>query len=141
MIQTITEDLHGSATESFWISASFLLAMCISQPIVSNLSTCVKRKSLILSSFLIWGLGSITVDYAAGIVFCLVGRSVQGLGAGGLLVLTYVAYGDLKKHNIADKYLRAITCSAAVGTISGPFIGASLSHKSSWVRSHRVFEI
>lgn len=79
------------------------------------------------------GLGSLLGDYAESIAVLLAGRSMQGLGAGGLITLSYALYGNLEPKSAAS-VLRAITCSVAVGTISGPFIGAVLSDSGYWVR-------
>jgi MFS family permease len=75
----------------------------------------------------------LTVEYSTYIVPCLVGRSVQGIGAGGLIVLMYAAYGDLEQSSSGSKYLVAMTCSAAMGTIGGPFVGVLLGDNWVWL--------
>jgi MFS family permease len=129
----ITADLEGDATQGFWIGASFLLASCISVPLTSHLSKSFERKSPVLASIVLLGLGSLLGDYAKSMETLLVGRGIQGLGAGGLIMLAYAVYGDMEHSQSAPRFLRAITCSIAVGTASGPFIGAALSDSDIWV--------
>ena len=126
-------DLQASATESFWISASFLLAMCVAQPVVAGLFSGPRCRSLALSCFLVMGSGALLTDYADHIAMFLAGRSIQGLGAGGLVILTYMSYGDLRGSQ-ASAYLAAVVGSISLGTISGPFIGAILGKTRDWVR-------
>lgn len=78
------------------------------------------------------GVGALIGDYANQIALFLVGRSLQGLGAGGLVILTYVTHEDLLGSQ-ASAYLAAIICSVSVGTISGPFVGAVLNESHRWV--------
>ncbi|KAF1828120.1 MFS general substrate transporter [Decorospora gaudefroyi] len=125
-VSTITADLGGNATESFWVGASYLLAMCLSQPIVARLSEVFNRKSLVLASILTLGIGSLVCESASGMPLLLAGRTIQGLGAGGLMVLSYAVYGDLGPLS-GPKFLAAISLFVAAGTVSGPFVGAALS--------------
>jgi MFS family permease len=73
------------------------------------------------------------VDHAESMETLLVGRSVQGFGAGGLIMLAYAVYGDLEQSPSAPRFLRGLTCSIAVGTACGPFVGAALSDHGLWV--------
>jgi MFS family permease len=89
-------------------------------------------KGVILASILMLGGGSLIGEDAQSMDLLLVGRSVQGLGAGGLTVSSYLTYGSLPL-KIGDKFLTAVSFSIAVGTVCGPFFGAMLSHSSTWV--------
>ncbi|KAI0570890.1 MFS multidrug transporter [Pyrenophora tritici-repentis] len=130
-VSTIMADLGGNATESFWVAASYLLSMCLSQPMVARLSDIFNRKSLVLASILMLGIGSFVCDSANGIPLLLTGRTIQGLGAGGLMVLSYAVYGDMGPLS-GPKFLAAISLFVAAGTVSGPFIGAALSASHHW---------
>jgi MFS family permease len=106
--------------------------MCLSQPIVARLSEISNQKSLVLGSILTLGIGSLVCESASGIPLLLTGRTIQGLGAGGLMVLSYSVYGDMGKLS-GPKFLAAISLFVAAGTVSGPFVGAALSAKHHWV--------
>ncbi|KAH8710286.1 major facilitator superfamily domain-containing protein, partial [Phaeosphaeriaceae sp. PMI808] len=131
VVSTITIDLGGNATESFWIGASYLLAMCMSQPIMSRLSEIFQRRSIILASIMMLGIGSLVCESAGTIALLLVGRTIQGFGAGGLTVLSYGLYGDLEARD-GLRFLSAISLFIAAGTVCGPLIGAALSNGHLW---------
>lgn len=116
--------------------------MCLSQPIVSRLSNVFLQKSLVLASIMMLGIGSLLCESADGVPLLLTGRTVQGLGAGGLMVLSYAVCGDMNKQSkggsgsgsgSGPKFLAAISLFVAAGTICGPFIGAALSDNHHWV--------
>lgn len=117
--------------------------MCLSQPIVSRLSNIFLQKSLVLASIVMLGVGSLLCESADGIPLLLTGRTIQGLGAGGLMVLCYAVYVDMKTQNESGsgpKFLAAISVSIATGTVCGPFIGAALSDSHYWVTAVLLLE-
>lgn len=106
--------------------------MCISQPILSCLSQVYGRKSIILFSIVMLGLGSLICEDSEMMSFFLLGRTIQGIGAGGLTVLSYVTYGDLDK-TAGNKFLAGMSSGIALGTICGPIVGSALNNDSNWV--------
>ncbi|KAF9730138.1 hypothetical protein PMIN04_007915 [Paraphaeosphaeria minitans] len=136
-VSAITADLGGNATESFWIGAAYLLAMCMSQPILARLSDVFNRRSIILASILMLGIGSLVSDSADTTALLLVGRTVQGFGAGGLTVLSYALYGDLEPRS-GLRFLTALSLFIAAGTVCGPLLGAALSKGHQWRWNFRL---
>jgi MFS family permease len=130
-----------------------LLSMCLSQPIVSRLSYIFNRKSIILASIMMLGIGSLVCESTSAMALLLTGRTIQGLGAGGLMVLSYALYVDLESlygdlespyanseslygdmgSLSAPRFLAAISLFVAAGTVCGPFLGAALSGHHHWV--------
>jgi MFS family permease len=108
--------------------------MCVSQPILAGLADVFGRTSVVLASTLMFGFGSLVGADADSITLLLFGRSLQGLGAGGLTVLSYVTFGDMER-KAGLKFLTSISISIAAGTVCGPIIGAGLSNGTDWVRS------
>lgn len=119
--------------------------MCLVQPIVSRLIDVFLFKSLVLASIVMLGIGSLLCESADGLSLLLIGRTVQGLGAGGLTVLCYAVYDKMNKpsgskSSNALKFLAAISLFVATGTICGPFIGAALSNSHQWVTTVPLLE-
>lgn len=86
---------------------------------------------LIALSFFTVGaiIGATANDFAA----LLVGRSIQGIGGGGIQALTSVIITDMVPLRQRGKYIGLITLNWAAGSVSGPIIGGVLSEKVSWV--------
>jgi MFS family permease len=111
-----------------------MLASCVAVPIAAHLSESCERKNVTLTLILMLGLGSLAGDYGKDMAMFLASRGVQGLGAGGLVAMTYTIYGDMDERS-KQKFLVAICCFTAAGTAGGPFIGAAISNNGDWVRS------
>lgn len=62
----------------------------------------------------------------------LAGRSVQGLGAGGILALTDVLITDMVPLRYRGKYIALIGIVWAVGSVSGPILGGVFAERSTW---------
>lgn len=62
----------------------------------------------------------------------IAGRLVQGLGAGGLDVLEEIILTDITNLKERPRYLAMIASAIALGSISGPFIGAAFSELVDW---------
>lgn len=94
-IQKITQDLHGTTLEAFWTSLSFILAIVITQPIYITISDVLGRKIPLYAAFLFFFVGSIVFGVAKNMPVLIVGRILQGLGGGGLDVLSEIILTDI----------------------------------------------
>lgn len=112
----ITQELSGTAIEAFWTGTSFLLTSAVFQPVIAGLSHVFGRKNLIVISSLMFVVGAIIcavatnftlmyvdLEYGTPIITHvtdilyprLAGRSVQGIGGGGILALGEIVVTDL----------------------------------------------
>jgi MFS family permease len=87
--------LHGTAIEAFWAGTSFLLASTVLQPVLGSFSHIFGRKPIIFVSLAIFGVGAIVAAVAKNFTVILVGRSIQGIGGGGVISLTEIIVTDL----------------------------------------------
>ena len=130
--QKIVEELRGTTLSAFWANLSFILAVVITQPIYSSVSDVLGRKLPLYTSFLFFFLGSIVFAIANNMSVLIVGRVLQGLGAGGLDVLGEVILSDITTLKERPLYLGLFALPMAGGGISGPIIGAAFSEYVSW---------
>ena len=93
-LPTIAGDFHSSAGYT-WIGSSFLLAQAASTPVWGKLSDIWGRKPALLGAIGIFFVGSLLCGVSRNIASLIVGRAIQGLGAGGLLVLDSIIISDL----------------------------------------------
>ncbi|KAK0267511.1 hypothetical protein LTR35_016241 [Friedmanniomyces endolithicus] len=106
-IPRITTALHGSAIEGFWSGTSFLLTSTVFQPVFGSFSDIFGRKPLIYISLVCFGLGAVLAAVTQGsMTVMLVGRSIQGIGGGGVLVLTEIVVTDLVPLRFRGNYFR-----------------------------------
>jgi MFS family permease len=63
----------------------------------------------------------------------LLGRVIQGVGAGGVISLTEVIVTDLVPLRERGKWFGFISGVWAFGSVTGPVVGGAFSQKVSWV--------
>jgi MFS family permease len=63
----------------------------------------------------------------------LVGRAVQGVGGGGIVLLNEIVVTDLVPLRQRAAYFGILGGILALGTVSGPVIGGALASNASWV--------
>jgi len=60
----------------------------------------------------------------------LAGRSIQGVGGGGIICLTQVIFCDIVPLRQRPKYFPLVLGSWSIGSIIGPLIGGVLTEKA-----------
>ncbi|KAI9701069.1 MAG: hypothetical protein M1836_001738 [Candelina mexicana] len=128
----IANKLHGSAIEAFWAGTSFLLTSTVFQPSWASFSHIFGRKPMLLLALAFFTVGAIIGAVANNFATLLVGRSIQGVGGGGIVALTYVIVTDMVTLKERGKWFGLISMTWAIGSVSGPVIGGAFAEKASW---------
>lgn len=87
--------LKGTAIEAFWSGTSFLLTSTVFQPVLGSFSHIFGRKPLVFFSLALFTAGAIIAALAHDFTVILVGRSIQGIGGGGIICLTEIIVTDM----------------------------------------------
>ncbi|OAL07683.1 MFS general substrate transporter [Phaeosphaeriaceae sp. SRC1lsM3a] len=124
--------LGGSAIEAFWAGTAFLLTSTIFQPVLGSFSHIFGRKSLIYISLVFFLAGSIIPAVANNFTTILVGRSIQGIGGGGIIALTEMVVVDTVPLRERGKWFSFFGMMWSFGTVAGPLIGGAFAQKVSW---------
>ena len=124
--------IHGTAIEAFWSGTSFLLCSTVFQPSFASFSHIFGRKPMVLTAMVLFTIGAIVCATSPNFTQLLVGRSLQGVGGGGLIALTEIIVTDLVPMRLRGKYFGFISGAWAIGSVSGPIIGGSFAEKVSW---------
>ena len=130
--QTIAKALNGSASETFWTGTSYLLTSSTFQPVLSALSEVFGRKEILLVSILLFTIGTLIACLAQNFPTLLAGRTVQGIGGGGIITLNLVIMTDIIPLRQRPKYNSISQIAWAFGTITGPLIGGAIAQNASW---------
>ena len=94
---------------------------------------------MIMLALVFFTTGTIIAAVADNFTVLLVGRTVQGIGAGGFTTMTEIIVTDLVPLRRRGKWFGIISMAVAVGSGIGPVIGGSLAQKVSWVRGKFPF--
>lgn len=130
--QSIVHELNGTTLEGFWASISFLLAVVIVQPLYTSVSNVMGRKMPLYTSYFFFIIGSIIFGLSKSMAVLILGRTLQGLGAGGLDVLNEIILADITTLKERPMYLGYFSIPMLGGTVLGPILGGVFSQHVTW---------
>jgi EmrB/QacA subfamily drug resistance transporter len=136
-LPTIVGDLGGLAFYS-WVIAVYMLTESIGIPIFGKLSDLFDRKKIYLIGLGFFVVGSILCGLAQDIVFLIVARGIQGIGAGALMPLAFTMVADILPIEKRAKVQGLLGSTFMISSIIGPAIGGILTETFSW---HWIFFI
>jgi hypothetical protein len=111
---------------------SYLLAVAVTQPLYATLSDVLGRKSCLHAAYAFFFAGSIVFALAKNMGAVVAGRVLQGLGGGGLDVLSEIIVTDMTTLQERSLYLGLMAIPTALGSVLGPTIGGILSSLVTW---------
>jgi EmrB/QacA subfamily drug resistance transporter len=127
----IVGDLGGMAHLS-WVVTAFMLCSTITTPIYGKLSDIYGRRTLFFVAILVFMAGSLACGAAQSMGQLIGFRALQGLGAGGLLVLAQAAIGDVVSPRDRPRYQGLFTGTFALSSVAGPLLGGVITQAFNW---------
>ncbi|KAG8992173.1 hypothetical protein FRB90_001069, partial [Tulasnella sp. 427] len=128
-LPTIVQELNG--TEFVWVGSAFTLGQTAVMPLIGSLGQIFGRRPVVLASLFFFALGSAVCGAANGMTMLVLGRGVQGIGAGGINVMTVIVVADLVPLSKRGTYMGLIVGVWAVASAIGPPLGGAFS-QSNW---------
>ncbi|KAL4756768.1 MFS general substrate transporter [Aspergillus foveolatus] len=129
-LPTITADI-GGASQFIWIANSFVVASCVVQTLFGQLADLLGRRLPLIVSTALFTLGSGVAGGAHSPAMLIAGRTVQGVGAGGMYVLLDIICADLVPLRERGKYLGLMFSWAGLASALGPVVGGALA-EANW---------
>jgi EmrB/QacA subfamily drug resistance transporter len=122
----------GGLQHLSWVITAFLVASTVSSPLYGRLSDLYGRKPAFTVAITVFLLGSMLCGAAGSLLQLIVFRAIQGLGAGGLLVLTQTVVADLVAPRERGKYQGLFAGVFAACSVAGPLLGGFITEYASW---------
>ena len=127
----IVTDL-GGMTHLAWVVTAFLLCSTITAPLYGKLSDSHGRRRMFFVAITLFLAGSLLCGAARSMNQLIGFRAVQGLGAGGLLVLAQAAIADVVAPIDRPRYQGLFTGTFALASVAGPVLGGIITQTLSW---------
>ncbi len=130
-LPTIVSDL-GGLNHLSWVVTAYLLASTASTPLWGKLGDMYGRKRLFMACIVIFLIGSALCGQAGGMGALIGFRALQGLGGGGIIVLTQAIVGDLVPPRERGKYQGLFGAVFGVTSVAGPLLGGLFVDHLTW---------
>lgn len=121
----------GQLSGQGWLLTSYLLASLITTPIYGRLSDGYGRRTLFVAALTIFIVGSTIAAIAPTFGLLVVGRVVQGLGAGGLFSLAFAVISDLVPPRERARYILVFVVVFGSSSLFGPIVGGVIATQNS----------
>src|SRR3954469_1324405 len=122
----------GGVDRYSWVFASYLLVSTATTPVFGRFADVHGRKRVFFTALVVFVGASMLCGQAPSMDWLIVGRALQGLGAGGLFSTGITMLGDLFDVRQRGR-VQGFTASVwATSAIIGPTIGGGITQAASW---------
>ncbi|MEU1184061.1 MDR family MFS transporter [Streptomyces sp. NPDC005820] len=130
-LPTIVSDLGGLEHLS-WVVTAYLLASTAATPLWGKLGDQYGRKKLFQTAIVLFLIGSALCGMAQNMPQLIAFRAVQGLGGGGLMVLSMAIVGDIVPPRDRGRYQGLFGAVFGTTSVLGPLLGGLFTEHLSW---------
>ncbi|KAG0057455.1 hypothetical protein BGZ83_010023 [Gryganskiella cystojenkinii] len=109
-----------------------MLTSTACQPLYGKLSDVFGRKTVVLFANVMFMAGSAVSGWATSITMLIAGRAIAGIGAGGLMGMTFVIFSDMLDMRERGKYLGLIGAIYSLSSVLGPLLGGAFTDHVTW---------
>jgi EmrB/QacA subfamily drug resistance transporter len=122
----------GGVEHQVWLTTAYLLATTIVMPVYGKFGDVLGRRNLFLVAIALFTIASIGCAFAGDFTQLIIWRAVQGLGGGGLMILSQAIIADIVPASERGKYLGPLGAVFGLSAIGGPLLGGFFVDHLTW---------
>ena len=130
-LPTIVGELDG-VQHMLWVATAYILGDTVVMPIYGKLGDLFGRKTIFLVALSIFIAGSVLGGFATNMELLIAGRAIQGVGGGGLMILSQAIIADVVPPRDRGKYGGFIGAVFAFSAVVGPLLGGLFTDTLTW---------
>jgi len=125
-LKSIVEDFNG-LNHYTWVVTAYLLTSTASTPLYGKISDIYGRRVVFQFAIVTFLIGSFLAGASQDMTQLIATRALQGLGAGGLMALTFVIIGDIVPPRERGRYQGYFGAVWGLSSVAGPLLGGFFS--------------
>jgi EmrB/QacA subfamily drug resistance transporter len=122
----------GGVEHQAWITTAYLLATTIVMPIYGKFGDVLGRRNLFLVAIALFTLASVGCAFATDFWGFVTFRAIQGLGGGGLMILSQAIIADIVPAKDRGKYMGPLGAIFGLSAVAGPLLGGFFVDHLTW---------
>jgi EmrB/QacA subfamily drug resistance transporter len=122
----------GGVEHQVWLTTAYLLATTIVMPVYGKFGDVLGRRNLFLIAIALFTIASVGCAFAGDFTQLIVWRAVQGLGGGGLMILSQAIIADIVPASERGKYLGPLGAVFGLSAVGGPLLGGFFVDHLTW---------
>ena len=130
-LPTIVGELGGLEHLS-WVATAYLLTSTAVTPLYGKISDLYGRKPVFQFAIVVFLVGSALSGAAQSMGQLIAFRAVQGIGAGGLMALTFAIVGDVSPPRERGRYQGYFGAVWGLSSVVGPLLGGLFTEHLDW---------
>ncbi len=135
-LPAIRDGFHATDRAVVWVFTTYLLFNLIGTPLMAKISDRLGRRDVYVVDVLLFVVGSVVVALAPSLTWVVVGRGIQGFGAGGIFPVASAVIGDTFPPERRGWALGIIGSVFGVAFLIGPILAGVVLKYFTW---HMLF--
>ncbi len=137
LIPQLPDLLHTSAANASWAITATLLAGAVATPVLGRLGDMYGKRKVLLISLALLVIGSLICGFSSSLAPMVVGRALQGVGAGVIPLGISIMRDELPPQKLGSS-MALMSSSLGIGGAFGLPLSAVIAENTSW---HALFWI
>jgi EmrB/QacA subfamily drug resistance transporter len=130
-LPTIVGELNG-VDHMLWVTTAYLVAATIMMPIYGKLGDVIGRRGIFIFALSAFVAGSVVGGLAQDMTWLITGRAIQGIGGGGLMILSQAIIADVVPVRERAKYMGVMGAVFGLSSVIGPLLGGWFTEGIGW---------